>query len=94
MSWVEWFNAVDATYRGELRELNELNFARFEAKLEQRVAELRADLGGRMDQLDARIDRLDASIRAELEKRLGEQVRWFFVAWASLLIPLAGLLLR
>ncbi|MGH7569968.1 MAG: hypothetical protein ACREL9_13535 [Gemmatimonadales bacterium] len=37
---VEWFNAVDATYRADLRELNELNFARFDAKLEQRLAEL------------------------------------------------------
>ncbi len=41
---VEWFNQVDATYRADLRELNELNFARFDAKLEQRVAELRGDL--------------------------------------------------
>src|SRR5256886_9523593 len=52
---VEWFNLVDATYRSDLRELNELNFARFrsemeagfakaDAKLEQRVAELRAEL--------------------------------------------------
>ena len=41
---VEWFNQVDATYRGELRELNELNFARFDAKLEQRVAELRREM--------------------------------------------------
>lgn len=30
---VEWFNLVDATYPSELRELNELNFARFDAKL-------------------------------------------------------------
>ena len=37
---VEWFNAVDATYRTELREINELNFARFDAKLDQRLAEL------------------------------------------------------
>ena len=41
---VEWFNQVDATYRTDLRELNELNFARFDAKLEQRVAELRAEI--------------------------------------------------
>ena len=41
---VEWFNAVDLTYRTDLRELNELNFARFDAKLEQRLAELRLDL--------------------------------------------------
>jgi hypothetical protein len=41
---VEWFNAVDATYRAELREQNELNFSRFDAKLEQRLAELKTDL--------------------------------------------------
>jgi hypothetical protein len=35
---------VDATYRADLRELNELNFARFDAKLEQRLAELKAEL--------------------------------------------------
>ena len=37
---VDWFNNVDATYRADLRELNELNFARFDAKLEQRLAAL------------------------------------------------------
>ena len=37
-------NSVDATYRSDLRELNELNFARFEAKLDQRVAELRQEV--------------------------------------------------
>lgn len=41
---VDWFNAVDSTYRADLRELNELHFARFDAKLEQRLAELRSDL--------------------------------------------------
>ena len=41
---VDWFNAVDLTYRNDLRELNELNFARFEAKLDQRMAELRTEL--------------------------------------------------
>lgn len=41
---VDWFHQVDTTYRADLRELNELNFARFDAKLEQRIAEVRADL--------------------------------------------------
>ena len=41
---VDWFNAVDLTYRTDLRELNELNFARFDAKLEQRMAGLRTEL--------------------------------------------------
>ena len=41
---VDWFNAVDATYRADMRELNELNFARFDAKLEQRLAQVKGDL--------------------------------------------------
>lgn len=54
---MEWFNAVDATYRSDLRELNELNFARFDAKLEQRVAEF-----------DAKLDRRIAELRADMRE--------------------------
>ncbi len=35
---------MDATYRADLRELNELNFQRFDAKVEQRFAEADANL--------------------------------------------------
>jgi hypothetical protein len=45
---VEWFNLVDATYRSDLKELNELNFARFDAKLEQRLAQLETRLTRRL----------------------------------------------
>jgi len=41
---VDWFNSVDATYRADLRELSDLQYARFDAKLEQRLAELKSDL--------------------------------------------------
>ena len=51
---VEWFNAVDATYRSDLRELNELNFARFAAKLDQRFAEQDAKWEKRAAERDAR----------------------------------------
>ena len=37
-------NDMDATFRAELREMNEQNFARFDAKLEQHLAELNAEL--------------------------------------------------
>ena len=53
---VEWFNMVDATYRSDLRDLNEWNFARFDAKLEQRLAEQ-----------DAKWERRIAQLRAEME---------------------------
>jgi len=35
---------VDLSYRTELRELNEMNLTRFDARLEQRLAEMRAEL--------------------------------------------------
>ena len=41
---VDWFNSVDATYRSDLREFADLQYARFEARLEQRLAELKSDL--------------------------------------------------
>jgi predicted metal-dependent hydrolase len=71
---VEWFNQVDLSYRHDLRELNELNFARFDAKMEQRLADFRASLGQRMSQLEVRFDR-----------RLGEQSRWLVGIWITVI---------
>src|SRR5690242_20062890 len=80
---VEWFNQVDATYRSELREVNELNFARFEAKLEQVKAELRAEFQTGLASLEgrllARIGVLEGRF-GTLESRL---VRWMFLFWAA-----------
>ena len=41
---VEWFNQVDATYRGDLRELNELNWARSKTEMNEGFARLRAEM--------------------------------------------------
>jgi hypothetical protein len=85
---VEWFNLVDATYRGDLRQLNELNFARFDAKLEQRLA-----------QLDAKIEQRIAEPRADLrtEFRVGltaleaRLTRRLFSFWIAQTATTAGL---
>ena len=69
---VNWFNAVDATYRTDLRELNELNFARFDAKLEQRLAESDAKWDSRWRQLDAKLEQRLAQSDAKLEQRMAE----------------------
>ena len=76
---VDWFNRADEAYRADLYRINDLNFARFEAKVEQRFAEfeakvatkaelreLRDELVGRMDsQRDEFLGRL-ADLRDEL----------------------------
>jgi len=54
---VEWFNQVDATYRSELRELNELNFARFDAKLVSEIERAFGRLETRMATFETRIVR-------------------------------------
>lgn len=69
---VEWFNQVDATYRSDLRELNELNFARFDAKLEQRVTQLDAKLEQRLAQFDAKLEQRIAGLEAKVEQQVGE----------------------
>jgi len=65
---VNWFNQVDDTYRGQLRELNELNFARFDAKLEQRMTQLEATLEQRVTQVEARLEQRLAEVKAALHQ--------------------------
>ena len=95
---VDWFNAVDATYRADLRELNELNFARFDAKLEQRLAELDAKWGSRWSQLDTKLEQrlaeLGSSLRVEIHAARADVVKWMFVFWAPTAIAVIDLLLR
>ena len=79
---MEWFNAVDATYRADLRELNELTFARFDAKLEQRLAEMDARWERRLAEMDARWERRLADFRVEFRTELrdlkAELIKWMF----------------
>ena len=97
---VDWFNAVDLTYRADLRELNELNYARFEAKLEQRLAELRAELRAEIAGLRAEIRTELQEVRTEvhqgnmaLERVRAELLRWMFGFWVTTFIGVAGLLI-
>ena len=76
---VDWFNAVDATYKAELRDMNELNFARFDAKVGQRFAEF---------------DQRFAEFEARIERRFSEQTRFLYLAWATLMAAVIGFGLR
>ena len=78
---VDWFNKVDATYHTDLRELNELNFARFDAKLEQRTAELRSDL-----------DRLTTELHQEIARLEVRLIRWMFLFWVGTVGTMIALL--
>lgn len=76
---VEWFNQVDATYRSELRDLAEGYFLRFDAKLEQRLAEVRA----RLEQ---------CATKAELETLGTRFILWSFGFWIAAVGTILGVL--
>ena len=83
---MSYLNQIDSSYRSELRELNELNFARFDVKLEQRVAQLDAKLGQRIAEL-----RTDVHTGlATLETRL---IRRMVVLWAGSTLTILGTML-
>jgi hypothetical protein len=85
---VDWFNMVDATYRADLRELNEHNFVRFDAKLEQRIAELRAEMMAGFARLEARFDTKLAQAVTDLETRFTRRMFGFWVAQAATTVGL------
>jgi hypothetical protein len=98
---VEWFNAVDATYRSDLRETNELNFARFMASVDQRFAEQDVRFEKRFGEQDARFERRFAELDVKIEKRFGDMqaliadfrtdiMKWMFVYWTGTMVALAG----
>jgi len=68
---VDWLNAVDLSYRSEFRDLFETHFGRFEARLAQQTAELRAEFGARMAALEARLVRQGTELRSEFDAKLG-----------------------
>jgi hypothetical protein len=99
---------VDDTYRTELRELNELNFARFDAKLEQRItaqsASLRSELAELAVSLRSEMAGMEKSLRAEMaETKVGlhaaiadtrsDLMRWMFGLWATQMVALTGVIL-
>jgi hypothetical protein len=92
------FKPVHAPSLPELRELNELNFGRFDAKLEQRIAELRAEvqaefaelraeMRGMFGALEPRFAAVEVS-RGQMETRLTKRLFAFWIAQAATTVGL------
>lgn len=59
-------NAIDSNYRKELREINELNYARFDAKVGERFDELRPEMRRRFAEARLEMDGRFLTLRAEV----------------------------
>ena len=95
---VNWFNQMDAAYRGDLRELNDVNFARFDAKLEQRLAQFESKVEQKLAQfeskLEQRVTESTAALRTEIRTGLADQradlIKWMFAFWVGNVATTAG----
>lgn len=87
---VDWFNTMDAQNRSDLRELNERNLARFEAKLEQRFAEF----GVIFERFARTMERQFAELALDLKHQQLVQMRWMVGMWMVVLIAVMGLWIR
>jgi phage host-nuclease inhibitor protein Gam len=104
---VDLLNSMDATYQTSMRELNEANFARFDAKMEQRIAGVEARIAGVETRLDAKIEGLEAKLGARMESLSAElreelvtriaaseshMIRWMVTLWSSSILATVGLM--
>lgn len=80
---VDWFNQMESAYKLDLTTLNEANFTRFDARLEQRFAEN-----------DAKWERRFADYRVEFASKLAdmkaELIKWMFIFWAGTTATVVG----
>ena len=63
---VDWFNSVDTTYKADLRDLIEVQAQRFDARLEQRLAETRANLRSEIGELRSEMHVGFSDLRTEM----------------------------
>ena len=78
---VDWFNAVDTTYKADLRDLIEVQAQRFDARLEQRLAETRADLRSEIGQVRAEVGQVRAEMGVGFAQLRAELIKWMFLFW-------------
>src|SRR5688500_13070791 len=93
---VEWFNAVDSTYQTQLKEINDLNWARMEARFDVFESRMKA-FESRMDAFEARIEArmntFESRMEAQFQKFRSEMLLWMFAFWSATVIPLIGVML-
>jgi len=68
--------------RAGVREVADLYFARFDARLEKGLTEVRSDM-----------DKGLAQVRLEMADQRADLIKWMFIFWVGTVVPLAGLLI-
>lgn len=94
---VNWMQQVDVQ-RAELRDLNELNFSRFDARLAEAREAMRADLAQLRQETRAGLAEVRQELQTglnrletKLEQRATDLMKWSFVFWVGAVGAIAAL---
>jgi hypothetical protein len=82
---VEWFNQVDATYRDELRAMNEANRVHLDARFDAFEATL-------LGMLEAKLARVEGGLLARIGQAEGRLARLTMTFWVATLATIVALL--
>ena len=95
---VDWFNAVDATYKSDLKETNELNWERFKATLHAEISSLReehsslrAEHSSLRAELRGEMSALRSDLRAEMKANQADLMKWMFLYWSGTVAAIIGM---
>lgn len=104
VTWVDHSSARDIA---QLRELAELHYGRFDARLDQRLAEvagslrtemahghaaLRTETAQGLAALRTEMAQGLAAVRVEMGSLRGDLMKWMFIYWMGTIVPLSGLM--
>jgi len=92
-----WWEEAATVNRAAVREVADLYFARFDARLEKGLAEVRSEMDKGFSEVRSEMDKGLSKVRSEMDVRLADQradlVKWMFMFWAGTILPLAGLMI-
>ena len=77
---VNCLNAIEGSYRAELRDRFDAHFGRFEEKLERWLMDSKAELGIKIEQL-----------RVELHSTKADMLKWSLGLWVPVTLAVIGL---
>ena len=77
-----WWEEAAVVNRAAIREVADLYYARFDARLEKGLAEVRSDLA-----------KESAQLRSEMANQRADLIKWMFIFWVGTIVPLAGLVI-
>jgi hypothetical protein len=88
-----WWEEAATVNRAAVREVADLYFARFDARLEKGLAEVRSEMRTGFAEVRSEMASGLAQVRSEMANQRADLIKWMFLFWVGTMVPLAGLMI-